>query len=92
MELLYATGLRVSELVSLPAGAVRREVRYLTIRIDQDLIDDPGGLDLGDCGADRIPFVVGRQDYGDALSVPHDQAGSATMYIWAAIGRQGEFR
>jgi len=32
MELLYATGMRVSELVALPAGAVRRQVRYLTIR------------------------------------------------------------
>ena len=32
MELLYATGLRVSELVALPASATRREVRYLTVR------------------------------------------------------------
>jgi integrase/recombinase XerD len=32
IELLYATGLRVSELVSLPASAARREVRFLTVR------------------------------------------------------------
>jgi integrase/recombinase XerD len=32
MELLYATGLRVSELVSLPASAARREVRFLTVK------------------------------------------------------------
>lgn len=31
MELLYATGLRVSELVALPASAARREVRFLTV-------------------------------------------------------------
>jgi integrase/recombinase XerD len=32
MEILYATGLRVSELVALPAAAARREVRFLTVR------------------------------------------------------------
>ena len=32
MELLYATGLRVSELVALPASSARREVRFLTVR------------------------------------------------------------
>ena len=32
MELLYATGLRVSELVALPSSATRRDVRMLTVR------------------------------------------------------------
>lgn len=32
LEVLYATGLRVSELVSLPASAVRRDEPYLIIR------------------------------------------------------------
>jgi integrase/recombinase XerD len=32
IELLYATGLRVSELVALPLAAVRRDPRFLTIR------------------------------------------------------------
>jgi integrase/recombinase XerD len=32
IELLYATGLRVSELVSLPSSAARREVRFLNVR------------------------------------------------------------
>ena len=32
MELLYATGLRVSELVSLPASAARQEARFLMVR------------------------------------------------------------
>ncbi|HZP19608.1 MAG TPA: site-specific tyrosine recombinase XerD [Bauldia sp.] len=32
VEMLYATGLRVSELVALPASAVRRDARYFTIR------------------------------------------------------------
>ena len=32
LELLYATGLRVSELVALPVSATRREVRFLTVR------------------------------------------------------------
>ncbi len=32
VEMLYATGLRVSELVSLKAAAMRRDVRYLTVR------------------------------------------------------------
>jgi hypothetical protein len=58
----------------------------------QDFIDDTRGLDLFNGCANRIPFVVGRQDHGDCFSVPHDQAGSATTYIWAAIGRKGEFR
>ena len=32
IELLYATGLRVSELVALPSSAARREVRFLNVR------------------------------------------------------------
>ena len=32
VELLYATGLRVSELVSLPASAGRRDVRFIVVR------------------------------------------------------------
>jgi integrase/recombinase XerD len=32
VELLYATGLRVSELVALKAAAMHKEVRYLTVR------------------------------------------------------------
>ena len=32
LELLYATGLRVSELVTLPASAARREEPFLTVR------------------------------------------------------------
>jgi integrase/recombinase XerD len=32
VEMLYATGLRVSELVSLKAAAMRKDVRYLTVR------------------------------------------------------------
>ncbi|MCR4282323.1 MAG: site-specific tyrosine recombinase XerD [Bauldia sp.] len=32
IEMLYATGLRVSELVALPSSATRREVKYLTVR------------------------------------------------------------
>ncbi|MGE3149508.1 MAG: site-specific tyrosine recombinase XerD [Pseudorhodoplanes sp.] len=32
LEVLYATGLRVSELVALPAAAARRDARFLTVR------------------------------------------------------------
>jgi integrase/recombinase XerD len=32
VELLYATGLRVSELVSLPAAAARRDARFVVVR------------------------------------------------------------
>jgi integrase/recombinase XerD len=32
VELLYATGLRVSELVSLPASAARRDARFVVVR------------------------------------------------------------
>src|SRR5579863_4787145 len=32
VELLYATGLRVSELVSLPASAARRDARFIMVR------------------------------------------------------------
>jgi integrase/recombinase XerD len=32
LELLYATGLRVSELITLPVGAVQRDPRFLLVR------------------------------------------------------------
>ena len=32
IEMLYATGLRVSELVALPAAAIRRDARFITVR------------------------------------------------------------
>jgi integrase/recombinase XerD len=62
LELLYATGLRISELVSLPASAVARDPRVLTVR--------------GKGGKERmVPLgAPARQALDEYLSVCADKA------------------
>ena len=80
VELLYATGLRVSELVSLPRAAVRRDPRVL-------IVQGKGGkermIPLGDAA---------RAALADYLSVAGRRDGSRTAssaWLFPSHGREG---
>jgi integrase/recombinase XerD len=78
LEVLYATGLRVSELIALPAGAARRDERMLVVR-------GKGGKErlvpLNDA-AKRAMRV-----YLDALGKPQD--GVPHRWLFPSFGESG---
>jgi integrase/recombinase XerD len=76
IELLYATGLRVSELVTLPAAAVRSEVRYLIIR--------------GKGGHERIvPLTEKARQAIAAYLAARGEATAATPWLFPSFGESG---
>lgn len=81
LELLYATGLRISELIALPASAARRDDYMLIVR--------------GKGGRERmVPLneaaKSAMRDYQDALAV-WDRAGgrSPSKWLFASFGEDG---
>jgi integrase/recombinase XerD len=83
VELLYATGLRVSELTALPLAAVRRDPRFLIVR--------------GKGGKERIvplsePARRALAEYLECRTcfVPRPDAGSPKAERWLFPSRGGE--
>jgi integrase/recombinase XerD len=82
LELLYATGLRISELIALPASAARRDDEMLIVR--------------GKGGRERLVPLNGAaktamRDYRAALvqwRQDHDRA-SETKWLFASFGEDG---
>ncbi len=68
MELLYATGLRVSELVALPASAARREVRFLTVK--------------GKGGHERVVPLTGKAHAAASLYLIHRKDSPTADSPW----------
>ena len=82
LELLYATGLRISELVALPASAARRDDHMLIVR--------------GKGGKERLVPLNGAakaamRDYVAALAQASREAGRASQPKWlfASFGEAG---
>src|SRR3974390_1430931 len=78
LEVLYATGLRVSELVALPAAAARRDERMLVVR--------------GKGGKERlVPLHEAAKRamraYLDALGKPDD--GAPAKWLFPSFGESG---
>jgi integrase/recombinase XerD len=78
LEVLYATGLRVSELVALPASAARRDERMLVIR--------------GKGGRERLVPLNGNartamRDYLDLLTEPKQK--SDPKWLFPSFGESG---
>jgi integrase/recombinase XerD len=78
IEVLYATGLRVSELVTLPAAAARRDQRVLMIR--------------GKGGKERIVPLneAARRAMTDYLALRRDAGRTAqSQYLFPSFGASG---
>jgi integrase/recombinase XerD len=77
IEVVYATGLRVSELVSLPATAARRDQRMLVVR--------------GKGGKERlVPLNQAAKRSMDAYLKMRDDAGEAqSKWLFPSFGEQG---
>ncbi len=78
LEVLYATGLRVSELIALPASAARRDDRMLVVR--------------GKGGKERlVPLNAAAKRamraYLDALGKPQD--GAPSKWLFPSFGETG---
>jgi integrase/recombinase XerD len=83
LELLYATGLRVSELVALPLAAMRRDPRFLAVR--------------GKGGKERVvplsePARWALAEYLECRTgfIPRTEAGSPKAERWLFPSRGGE--
>ncbi|MEE8443760.1 MAG: site-specific tyrosine recombinase XerD [Alphaproteobacteria bacterium] len=79
LEILYATGLRVSELVSLPVAAVNRDPRFLIVR--------------GKGGKERLVPLNDPALATIAAYLPHRQvylrAGAPSAHLFPSRGRLG---
>jgi integrase/recombinase XerD len=77
IEMLYATGLRVSELVALPMSAVAREARYFTIR--------------GKGGRERIVPLSDKARTATAtyLSLRKEAGGFDSDWLFPSFGEAG---
>ena len=77
LEAVYATGLRVSELVSLPLTAARRDVRMLYIR--------------GKGGKERLVPLNGaaKQAMAAYLAIRADAGGKASKWLFPSFGESG---
>lgn len=77
LELLYATGLRVSELVSLPATAARRDARMLVVRGKGD---KERMVPLNDSAKNAI---------GDYLAARKAGGGTESKWLFPSFGDSG---
>jgi integrase/recombinase XerD len=85
LEIVYATGLRVSELVALPVTAARRDQRMLVIR-------GKGGKErlvpLNDAARKAMTdFLALREDAGEDRKP--DKAGSKSKWLFPSFGEAG---
>lgn len=82
LELLYATGMRVSELVSLPAKVLRHEGRFLMIR--------------GKGNKDRVVLLsraaidaMEKYDAGRKALAPKNQSQGESPWLFPSVSKEG---
>lgn len=85
MQLLYATGMRVSELVALPVAAARGDPRMLLVR-------GKGGKErmvpLSPAARDAMALWLGHRDAGEATARA-DAGKSPSAHLFPSHGRAG---
>ncbi len=82
LETLYAAGLRVSELVSLPLTSLSRDTRFLIFRGKGN---KERMVPLGEPAADAIgAYLPVREDF-----IPVDPANKAVGFLFPSRGRSG---
>lgn len=86
LELLYATGLRATELVSLPAAAARGDPRMLFVR-------GKGGRErmvpLSDPARDALQHWLKTRDAAEEDAVAQGKAQTASPYLFPSRGKAG---
>jgi integrase/recombinase XerD len=77
LEVVYATGLRVSELVALPASAARRDQRMLVVR--------------GKAGKERLVPLnqAAKRAMADYLALRETGEGKPSKWLFPSFGEQG---
>jgi integrase/recombinase XerD len=77
LEVVYATGLRVSELVALPAAAARRDQAMLIVR--------------GKGGKERLVPLndAARKTMADYLALREQSGGTASKWLFPSFGEGG---
>ncbi|MEJ2374569.1 MAG: site-specific tyrosine recombinase XerD [Pseudolabrys sp.] len=77
LEVVYATGLRVSELVALPASAARRDQRMLVVR--------------GKAGKERLVPLnqAAKRAMADYLALRQTGEGKPSKWLFPSFGEQG---
>ena len=83
LEVLYATGLRVSELVSLPQSAARRDIRMIVVRGKGDK--------SGWCRSMRPPPGDGRLSGGDGSHEAGEEESRAIEMAVSLLRRKRTF-
>ncbi|QIE44665.1 site-specific tyrosine recombinase XerD [Pseudohalocynthiibacter aestuariivivens] len=84
MELLYATGMRVTELVSLPVTAARGDPRMLLIR-------GKGGKErmVPLSSPARVALAAWLKDHDDRADAARAKGASPSPYLFASAGKLG---
>ncbi|MEM8871581.1 MAG: tyrosine recombinase [Pseudomonadota bacterium] len=86
MEVLYATGLRATELVSLPVGAARGDPRMLYVR-------GKGGVErmvpLSDPARQALRDWLETRDRHEALSIAKTGKGAASAFLFPSSSKAG---
>ena len=80
LEMLYATGLRVSELVSLKRAAVMRDAAFITVtgKGNKDRV-----VPMNDRARDAVRHWIGRLEPGPFLFPAKGEAGHLTRQVFA---------
>ncbi len=94
LEVLYATGLRVSELVSLPLAASRRDARMIVVRGKGNKerlvpLNEPSRQAMADYLAAMEALKQEKKNSGTGEEGPASKNSSASKWLFPSFGESG---
>jgi integrase/recombinase XerD len=94
LEVLYATGLRVSELVSLPLAASRRDARMIVVRGKGNKerlvpLNEPSRQAMADYLAAMEALKQEKKNSGPAKNSSASKNNSASKWLFPSFGESG---